>query len=337
MHIEKRLELVKLPPTEEIITEEELRQLLETKKHPNHYIGFEISGKMHLGTLFVAGIKVRDFLNAGFNCMIFLADWHTYINKKLGGDWEKIKLGAKYFEEAFKFFLGRHKRLKFVLGSELYHNNDEYWMNVVRIASVTSLRRMMRALTIMGRKETESLSTAQLIYPPMQAADILALNVDVAHAGTDQRKVHMLLRDIALKIGLKRKPVAIHHHLLPGLAEPVTEGYDENPELDKKISSKMSKSKPWTCIFIHDSDEEIKSKLKKAWCPEGVVEDNPVLAIAKFIIFREIDKFKIERPIKYGGDIVVKSYEELEKIYKNRELHPMDLKINVARELSKIN
>lgn len=44
MDIETKLELIKRPPTEEIITEEDLRQLLETKEHPIAYNGFEPSG-----------------------------------------------------------------------------------------------------------------------------------------------------------------------------------------------------------------------------------------------------------------------------------------------------
>ena len=44
MDIETKLELIRKPPTEEIITEDALRQLLETKEHPIAYNGFEPSG-----------------------------------------------------------------------------------------------------------------------------------------------------------------------------------------------------------------------------------------------------------------------------------------------------
>jgi tyrosyl-tRNA synthetase len=335
MDLEKKLELVMRPPTEEIITEKELKELLETKTHPQHYIGYEISGLLHLGILYVTGYKIKDLLDAGFNCCVLLADWHSVLNKKLGGDWDKIRKGAKYFEEAFKFFLGKQKRLKFILGSELYHNNDKYWYNVVKIAKACTLQRVLRCMMIMGRKETEKLDVAQIIYPPMQASDILELEIDLAHAGTDQRKVHMLLRDISSKIKIK-KPVSLHNHLLGGLSRPVREGFDENPEIDLKISSKMSKSKPWTAIFIHDSPKQIEYKLNRAWCPEGEVIQNPVLELAKYVIFREKKSFDIERSKKFGGDISIQNYEELESLFKRNEIHPQDLKLNVARELSEI-
>jgi tyrosyl-tRNA synthetase len=149
----------------------------------------------------------------------------------------------------------------------------------------------------------------------------------------DQRKAHVLAREIFPKMGWK-KPVAVHHHLLMGLAKPVT--LPTKDKLEQVIASKMSKSKPWTAIFIHDTEEQIRAKLRKAWCPERQTEMNPVLEIAKYIIFHERDSFTVERPSKYGGEITFEDYAELEKAYKAGQLHPQDLKDAVAKELAKI-
>ena len=48
MNVESRLELIKRN-TQEIITEEELKQLLGQKKHPRGYIGLATTGKIHIG------------------------------------------------------------------------------------------------------------------------------------------------------------------------------------------------------------------------------------------------------------------------------------------------
>ncbi len=330
MDIDTRMALVLRDPTEEVVTREELRELFETKTHPKHYIGYEISGLLHLGILFVTGNKIKDLLEAGFDCTIFLADWHSVLNNKLGGDWDRVKAGVKYFEEAFRLFLGKPKRLRFVTGSSLYHNNDDYWMNTMRIAKASTVARTKRCLTIMGRKESDSLDTAQFMYPAMQAADILELDVDLAHAGIDQRKIHMLLRDIAGRIKAP-KPVALHTHLLPGLLEPKLLGLDEDAKMDLKISSKMSKSKPDSSILIHDSKKEIERKIKSAWCPKEV-KGNPVLEIARYILFRD-KGLSIERPAKFGGDLEFESYAELEKAYVSGKVHPMDLKNGIATGL----
>lgn len=41
----------------------------------------------------------------------------------------------------------------------------------------------------------------------------------------------------------------------------------------------------------------------------------------------------MERPEKYGGTIVFESYSELEQVYREGKLHPLDLKNAVAEAL----
>ena len=328
MDLEEKIDLICKPPTEEILTIEELRQLLETNEHPGHYIGFEISGLLHLGNFIVSGFKINDLLNAGVRCQVFLADWHSFINNKFSGDWDKILTATKYYEKAFKFFC---PGVEIVVGSDLYHNNDDYWRNLLRFSKHMTLSRTLRCMTIMGRSENEKLDLSQYFYPPLQATDIHEIGADMPHGGMDQRKAHILAREIFPKMGWK-KPVAVHHHVLMGIAEPVK--LETKDKLEQVIASKMSKSKPWTAVFIHDTKETLKEKLLKAWCPERVVEMNPVLGIAKYLIFHEKEVFRIDRPAKFGGSVEVQSYGELEKAYAEGKLHPQDLKGGVAEELS---
>ncbi len=348
--IEKKLELIKRN-TEEIMTNEDLKTLLESGTKIKHYIGFEISGKIHLGTGLMCMSKVKDFMDAGIDCSLFLADWHSWINDKLGGDRETIKkIAGGYFKEglkaSLKCFGGDPDKLKFVLGSDLYHNNDDYWATMVDISKNTTLARMMRSITIMGRKEGESVDFAKLIYPPMQVADIFIQGVNLPHAGLDQRKAQVIAREVALKIKTKPlfdkkgnliKPVAVHHHLILGLGKPTTWPVSKENLQELWSSLKMSKSKPDTCIFIHDSPEEIKRKIKQAFCLEGEIEFNPILDWTKFLIFRsDKSKLKVIREEKFGGNIVYDSYSAVEKDFKDKKLHPMDLKNAVAEELIKL-
>ncbi len=273
MDITEKVELIKKPPTAEVVTEEELLDLFKINSNPKCYIGLEVSGFLHLGSLITTGYKINDFIKAGVHCTVFLADWHTLINDKLGGDWEKIAKVSKYYKDAFKMFCpGVHIKT----GSELYseEKNKDYWKDLVRFTKHMSLARTMRTLTIMGRSEKEEkVDLAKLLYPPMQAVDIHYLDLDIVHAGMDQRKIHMLVREIFPKMGKDWKvPVAVHQKLLPGLSQP-------SSSTDSKIPSKMSKSDPNSTIFIHDSDDEIKSKINKAWCEEGNIENNPLLEI----------------------------------------------------------
>ena len=322
MDVTEKIRLVNKEPTEEVVTQEELLSLFNTNPHPKHYIGLEISGFMHLGSLILTGFKINDFIKAGVKCTVFLADWHTYLNNKLGGDWEKIRMVSKYYADVFKMFC---PGVEIVEGSQLYESRRGYWLDLVKFAKNMSLERTMRSLTIMGRSsEKDKIDLGQLFYPPMQAVDIHTMDLDIVHAGMDQRKIHMLVREIFPKMKWK-VPVAVHHHILAGLGEP------EAVSDSDSLSSKMSKSKSSSGIFIHDSDEEINSKFKKAWCPEGIVDKNPVLEISKHIVFHEFNEVIVERPAKFGGNVTYTNYQDLEGDFAQKKIHPSDLKTTVSK------
>jgi len=349
MSVDERLALIKRN-TDEIIGEEELKEMLKRGEKLKHYIGFEISGKVHLGTGIVCMSKVKDFMEAGVDCSIFLADWHTWINDKLGGNPETIKkIAVGYFKEALKASLkcsgGNPEKLKFILGSDLYSKNDLYWTTVIEISKHTSLSRMLRSITIMGREEGEAVDFAKLIYPPMQVADIFIQRINLAHGGLDQRKAQVIARDVALKLsfsplinkeGKQIKPIAIHSHLLLGLGQPPMWPVSKDNMQEVWSALKMSKSKPDTCIFIHDSPTEIKRKIEKAFCPEGEIEFNPVLDWCKYVVFPIKKRLEIIREKKFGGNLKFDNYTELEKIYKEKKLHPLDLKKSVTESLIEI-
>jgi len=121
---------------------------------------------------------------------------------------------------------------------------------------------------------------------------------------------------------------------LEGTKEP--DGYDENRAFDSQISSKMSKSKPETSIFVHDDRETILRKIGGAYCPPKVTEGNPVMEYSRYMIFRKLGSLSIERPEKYGGNVEFTSYLELEGAYRSGSLHPADLKKGVAEALDTI-
>jgi tyrosyl-tRNA synthetase len=296
--------------------------------------------------------KIKDFLDAGANCSVFLADWHSWINDKLGGDLEQIQeIATGYFKEGLKACLravgADAEKVKFTLGTDLYHNNDAYWETFIDVCKNTTLNRMHRSITIMGRKLGEGVDFAKLLYPAMQVADIFIQNVNLAHAGYDQRKAHVVARDVALKmkknnlvntIGEKIKPICVHHHLILGLTKPAIWPIEDSTQLQEMWSDmKMSKSIPNSAVFVNDTPEEIKLKVENAFCPEGNVTVNPILDWAKYVIFRNKgSNILIERKQKFGGNIEFNSYTELEKAFLSKSLHPLDLKIGVANKITEI-
>jgi len=321
MDVDERYALI-ARNTEEIITPEDLMEVLRNKSSPTGYIGFEPSGLVHIGWM-VTAQKVRDFVDAGFTFIVFLADWHAYINDKLGGDINNIRVCAEYMKDCFEALGLPRDKVEYRLASEIMDDID-YWETVMKVGKASSLQRVKRAMTIMGRNEDEAeVDSSKTMYPLMQAADLIFMDVDVAYAGLDQRRAHMLAREAAEKMGVK-KAVAVHTPLLPGLKG----GNRMDP-----VSAKMSKSDPEGSLLIHDSPEDIKRKMGKAFCPPEA-EGNPVLAICKYIIFQRTDVMRFERPEKFGGNLEFRSYDELERTYLAGKLHPMDLKNGTAAALA---
>lgn len=353
MDTEKKIQLISRA-TEEILTEEDLRRLIESGQEIKHYIGFEISGKVHLGTGLVCMQKVKDFMDAGIDCTIFLADWHAWINDKLNGNFETIKnVAVNYFKEAMKTAFecvgGDSSKLNFILGSDLYRNSEAYWETVIDVAKHVTLSRMQRSITILGRKEGGDVDFAKLIYPAMQVADIYHMKINLPHAGMDQRKAHVIVRDVASKLQLhplvndknKRiKPVAVHHSLLLGLGKPQKEvDANSSEEEIREIteSMKMSKSKEASAIFIHDSEDAIREKIKKAYCPPRQIILNPILNWAKLLVFGSLNnELEVKRDEKFGGIKFYRDYKILEDDFLVGELHPLDLKNAIAEKLVQI-
>ena len=311
---------------QEIITAQELQQLLETNNHPRGYVGFECSGLMHAGTGLIVGKKMADYVEAGFEFVIFLADWHSWINNKLGGDMDNIQIGGEYFKDCFSALGLPEGKVHYLWASDIVRDVS-YWEKIVRVMKVANLRRILRAMPIMGRSSDQSdVESAWALYPAMQTCDIFQMELDVACSGMDQRKVHMLAREVAPKIGYN-PPVCLHSPLLPGLQVTDKEGsFDEDVDIDRSIKGKMSKSIAKGAIWVNDTPEEIMDKYSQAFCPAKVVEGNPVMDHARMVVFPHMGELHVERPAKYGGALHFDTFEELAKTFEAGQLHPLDLK-----------
>ncbi|MCD4816217.1 MAG: tyrosine--tRNA ligase [Methanosarcinales archaeon] len=306
-----RLALIKRN-TEEIVTQEELERLLETKESPTAYVGYEPSGKIHMGHVLTVN-KLIDLQNAGFKVTVLLADVHAYLNEK--GTMEEVKKVADFNKECFIALGLEEGKTNFVYGSD-YQLEPDYMLSVLKLARSTTLNRAKRSMDEVSRSADKPM-VSQMVYPLMQAVDIAMLGVDVAVGGIDQRKIHMLAREGLPGLGYKA-PICIHTPILLGLD-------------GKKMSSSSN-----NFISMDDSGKAVKKKINKAFCPEGDIVDNPVLALFKYHIMPRFEEITIHRPEKYGGDLHYRGYEELEAGFASKELHPMDLKAGAADYMNRI-
>ncbi|MFH1445688.1 MAG: tyrosine--tRNA ligase [Nanoarchaeota archaeon] len=320
MDIEKRFKLINRN-TEDIVTETELREVLK-KKNPKAYIGFAVTGKVHIG-YFIPMMKIADFVNADFKFTILLADLHAHLDDRKA-PFELLDWRAKYYKEVSLGLLKAlgvdTKNIEFVKGSD-YQLDKKYTTDMYRMAATCTLERCRRAASEVVRfGDTPKLSG--FIYPIMQALDEEYLEVDVQYGGIDQRKILMFARESLPKLGYKQR-VEVMTPMLPGLQ-----------------GAKMSASVEGSKIDVLDSKEEVVRKINSAYCPAGEIEENGVMAFVKHVIMviKEDNKeeFVIKRPEKFGGNLSYSDYKLLERDFLENKLHPQDLKTAVAEEINEM-
>jgi len=347
MTIDERISLIQ-EVGEEIITDEDLKALLASDEDLIAYDGFEPSGQIHIAQGLLKAINVNKMTKAGITFKMFVADWHAMANNKMGGDLDKIQTVGKYFIEVWKACGMNMDMVEFHWASDMAKDPD-YWKLVLQVGKSNALKRFVRTAEMMGRDESmENLTGAHIIYSCMQVADIFKLGAKITQLGMDQRKVNMLAREIGPQLGYW-KPVVVSHHMLQGLqkVQSLNSEIKHNDDtISRVIALKMSKSNPDSAIFMTDTPEVVKRKIGKAWAPEGEVKENPVLEYCKYIIFPALKEptgyklqatsFSVMRPEKFGGNKAYETYEDLEKDYASKALHPMDLKNTVIEKLNEL-
>jgi tyrosyl-tRNA synthetase len=316
MDVGKRLELVKRN-TQEIVTEDELKKLLASGRKPVVYLGTAITGKPHIG-YFVWVVKFSDFLKAGFKVKLLLADLHGALDQT---PWDLLERRYEYYKEAIPLMfdaIGADRKDFEIIKGSSFQKDKDYFYDVLKVSTHASIHDLMKASSEVV-KQSENPKLASLIYPIMQALDEEYLGVDVQCGGVDQRKIFMFAREYLPKIGYNPR-IELMTPLVPGL-----------------LGEKMSASKEESKVDLLDSAETIRSKLKKAFCPPGVVEGNGVLSFVKHVIMvlkeDSSSTLTIKRTEKHGGDLAYSGYAEIEKDYTDKRLHPDDLKNAVANEI----
>lgn len=318
MNVKERFELIKRN-TQEIVQEDELRNLLEKKKNPGVYWGTSITGKPSIAYLFPL-LKLSDFSKAGFKVKVLLADLHGALDRT---PWSVLERRYDYYKETitqmFKILGTDLRKIEFVKGSE-FQLKPEYSYDVLKMASMNSIRDCKRAAAEVV-KFGDNPNVGGLIYPIMQALDEVYLNANVQYGGMDQRKILMFARENLPRIGYDAR-IEVMNPMIPGL-------------IGKKMSSSEERSK----IDLIDDVKTVRNKINKADCVEGN-PDNGVVAFLKYVIMvikqDKGEKFLVERDEKWGGNIEYSNYEEIEKDFVKKELHPQDLKFAIAREISKM-
>lgn len=305
----------------EVIDESKIKSILE-KRDLKIYLGTATTGNPHLG-YFVPMYKIADFLKAGCEVTILFADLHAYLDN-MKSNWETLEHKTKYYEFLIKEMLKSIdvplEKLKFIKGTD-YQLSKKYTLDVYKMTAIMTTKGAQHAGAEVV-KQVDNPKLSGLLYPILQALDEEYLDVDIQFGGIDQRKIFMLSRDYLSKIGYQKRAYLMSP-LIPGLGE----------------SGKMSSSEPNSKIDFADTDKQIRKKINKSHCIDGVIEGNGLLAILKFILFKKLNhenrEFEIDRPKEYGGKLSFKNYSEVEEAFASKNLSSIDLKNGLSEELIK--
>lgn len=306
---------------QEVVDEEKLKEIVK-ERDLKVYWGAAPTGKLHLGH-FVPMFKLADLLEAGCEVTILFANIHAYLDN-MKSSWDLLEKRTKYYEFTIKEMLGIAgvplDKLKFIKGTD-FQLSEKYTLDMYKLSALSSTRDTQRAgAEVVKQVETPKMSG--LLYPILQALDEQYLDVDAQFGGIDQRKIFMFAREFLPKIGYEKR-VHLMNYLVPGLGE----------------SGKMSSSEPNSKVDFDDTEKQIRKKINKAFCEDGKVEGNGLLAILKFVLFKQLNRekrsFVIDRPEQYGGKIEFESYESVENTFASKELSSIDLKQGIADELVK--
>ena len=313
---------------QEVLNAQIIKNVLEVEKRPlKLYWGTAPTGRPHCG-YFVPMTKLADFLKAGCEVTVLLADLHAFLDN-MKASLEVVAYRAKYYELVIKAILRSInvpiEKLKFVIGSS-YQTSNEYIMDIFKLSNIVSQNDAKRAGADVVKQVANPLLSG-LIYPLMQALDEEHLGVDVQFGGVDQRKIFVLAEENLEKLGYKKR-AHLMNPMVPGLGQ----------------GGKMSASDPNSKIDLLEEPKQVKKKINSAFCAPGVVEDNGLLAFIESVVapIQELKygsdhfKFDINRPEKFGGPISYTSLNQIKQDFKEQKLAPPDLKSGVSDAINEL-
>ncbi|PLB38056.1 tyrosine--tRNA ligase TYS1 [Aspergillus candidus] len=304
----------------EVLNPEIIEGILAEGRSLKIYWGTAPTGKIHCG-YFVPAIKIAQYLAAGCNVKILLADIHGFLDN-LKAPIELVELRAEYYRRTISAVLEAVgvslEKLEFVKGSS-YQKSPEYIMDVYKLCAVTSEHDAKKAGAEVV-KQSDNSPLSGLLYSILQVLDEQHLDVDCQFGGLDQRKLFTAAKEWLPKLGYKERA-----HLM-------------NPMVPGLQGGKMSSSEQDSKIDLLDTPEVITKKIRKAEASPKVVEENGVLAFVEYVLLPASElkgqrEFRVERERDGLEPLVYTSIEKMHEDYRADVLSPQLLKPAVSKAL----
>jgi tyrosyl-tRNA synthetase len=163
--------------------------------------------------------KLADFLRAGCEVTILLADLHAYLDN-LKAPWELLKQRTDYYEQIISQMLLAIgvpiSKLRFVRG-RTYQLTERFTLDLYKLTTITTERNAKKAGAEVV-KQSESPCLSGMLYPLLQALDEEYLECDAQFGGVDQRKIFTLAERCLPALGYTKRvhlmnPMVCRHTL----------------------------------------------------------------------------------------------------------------------------
>jgi len=195
---------------------------------------------IHLGHAVVLR-KLREFQDAGHRVVLIIGDYTARVGDPSGRSTlrpmlsgEEIEANAKTFQEqALRILDGDPELL------EVRHNGE--WLDMP-LTELLALVRTTTAAQLLERDDfakrwaaQEPISLLELLYPPLQGYDSVAIDADVELGGTDQKFNLLLGRDIQRHYGKREQSV---------VTMPLLVGTDGKQKMSKSLQNQIGITDP---------------------------------------------------------------------------------------------
>jgi tyrosyl-tRNA synthetase len=178
------------------------------------------SPDVHLGFAFVLD-RLAAFQREGHTIVLIVGDYTARIGDPSGLSAERPVLPDELLDANAKVFAEQAYRILDSEQTEVRYNGE--WLGKLSYADVVRLTRTLTLARLLERDDFAKrvaagvpISLSELLYPPMQAYDSVAIEADVEIGGTDQLFNLLAGRDVMPHYGLEPQ-VVITYPLLVGL------------------------------------------------------------------------------------------------------------------------
>jgi tyrosyl-tRNA synthetase len=204
-----------------VLPEGELQRKLELGRPLRVKLGVDpTSPDIHLGFAVVLD-RLREWQDAGNTVVLIVGDYTARIGDPSGRSSERPVLPDDELDANAQQFADQAFRILDPAKTEVRFNGE--WLAKLSFAEVVRLTRMLTVSRLLERDdfskrfaEHEPISLSELLYPPMQAYDSVAIDADVEIGGTDQLYNLLTGRDVMERYG-KPAQLVVTYPLLVGL------------------------------------------------------------------------------------------------------------------------